>query len=201
MSSTIADLFVVPIKNDLPNVLHSLVIDICTTAIKSRGVFTIALSGGSLPSFLSDLNESFISSGQDPQYGSWRILLADERCVPSEDPENNLSAIRAHFLSKVSIPEGQIYGIDESKLNEPTATIALEYEKSVLAVLAQSGGYLDLAVLGFGPDGTLNTCQRNYCPVHFSLIFTTLSSFDRTHMLSLPQSSPTFRNEKVSSFY
>ena len=153
MNSETVSLLVVPSKSRLPNVLHSSLIDICTTAIKARGVFTIALSGGSLPSFLSKLNESFESSGLDPQYGCWHVILADERCVPSEDPENNLSAIRSNFLSKVSIPEVQIYGIDESKLNEPTAAIAIEYEKSVRTVLALSDRYLDLAVLGFGPDG------------------------------------------------
>lgn len=153
MKGTAVSLLAVPSKNQLPQVLHSLLIDICTAAIKDRGTFTIALSGGSLPSFLSDLNESFISSGLDPQYDCWHVLLADERCVPSEDPENNLSAIRTNFLAKVSVPEAQIYGIDESKLNEPTTTIAMEYEKSVRTVLALSGGYLDLAILGFGPDG------------------------------------------------
>ena len=153
MTSTMVSLLVAPSKNHLPKVLHSVLIEACSAAINARGVFTIAISGGSLPSFLSDLNKSFIISGVDPRYNCWHVLLADERCVPSEDPENNLSAIRANFLSGTSIPETQIYGIDELKLNEPTAVIAIEYEKSVRAVLSLSGGYLDLAILGFGPDG------------------------------------------------
>jgi 6-phosphogluconolactonase len=159
MSSTSASLLVVPSKNHIPQVLHSVLIDTCTAAIKERGVFTIALSGGSLPSFLSDLNESFKSSGLDPRYDCWHVLLADERCVPSGDPENNLSAIRTNFLAEVPIPEAQIYGIDESKLNESTETIAIEYEKSVREVLPLSGGYLDLAILGFGPDGMYMTMK------------------------------------------
>jgi 6-phosphogluconolactonase len=153
MSCAAVSLVVVPSKNRIPQVLHSLIIDTCIAAINARGVFIIALSGGSLPSFLSDLNETFISSGLDPRYDCWHVLLADERCVPREDPENNLNAIRSNFLVKTSIPESQIYGIDESKLNDTTEVIASEYEQSVRAVLTLSGGYLDLAVLGFGPDG------------------------------------------------
>jgi 6-phosphogluconolactonase len=155
MNSSKASLYVVPTKDHIPYSLHSSLMEVCEKAIKARGVFTIALSGGSLPSFLSNLNESFASCSLDPKYDCWHVLLADERCVPSEHPENNLNAIRTNFLSKVSIPLNQIYGIDESKLSDSTEEIARDYETSVRSVLKHSGGYLDLALLGFGPDGTL----------------------------------------------
>jgi 6-phosphogluconolactonase len=152
-----ASLVVALSKDILPSVLHKHIIKICSAAISARGVFTIALSGGSLPSFLSKLHESFVSLGVDPKYNCWHVILADERCVPNDHPENNLNAIRANFLAKVSIPEHQVYGIDESQLNEPTEAIAYAYEEDVRSVVSLSGGYLDLAVLGFGPDGTTTT--------------------------------------------
>ena len=141
-------------KDTVNEVLNAAIVKICQEAIKARGVFTIALSGGSLPSFLSSLNEAFDLAKIDPMYSCWHIILADERCVPSDDPENNLSAIRSNFLSKVSIPDSQVHGIDESKLDRTTEVLASAYEATVRSVLQLSDGYLDLAVLGFGPDGT-----------------------------------------------
>ena len=79
---------------------------------------------------------------------------------PSSDGDSNLGAIRTSFLDKVGIPEDQVYGIDESLLsdaNDSTEKIAVAYEAIVDTVLARSGGALDLAVLGFGPDG--HTCS------------------------------------------
>lgn len=140
-------------KDEVSTALNAAIVKICIAAIKARGIFTVALSGGSLPSFLSGVDKAFKAVGADPMYGSWHIILADERCVPSDDPENNLSAIKEHFLSTVSIPESQIHGIDESKISESTEAVASAYELVVKEVMASSGGLLDCAVLGFGPDG------------------------------------------------
>lgn len=153
----VATLVVASNKDSIPNILHKFIIEICVAAIEARGVFTIALSGGSLPSFLSSLHESFLADDVNPKYSCWHIILADERCVPNDDPDNNLSSIRMNFLANVPIPDSQIYGIDESKLNETTEVIACLYEESIRSVLALSGGHLDLALLGFGPDG--HTCS------------------------------------------
>jgi 6-phosphogluconolactonase/glucosamine-6-phosphate isomerase/deaminase len=40
------------------------------------------------------------------------ILLADERCV-SSDADSDLGALQKSFLSKVSDPEGVVYGISK----------------------------------------------------------------------------------------
>lgn len=127
-------------------------------AIAARGAFTVALSGGSLPSFLSTLEKAF---GVDAaaHWDKWHILLADERCVPESDDDSNLKSLRDKFLSAVpGIPESHIHGIDPSKLDESTDAVAVDYEKVVKETLqSYSGGCLDLAVLGFGPDG--HTCS------------------------------------------
>ena len=158
-----AHLIVAPSKAEVPDQLHLPVISACKKALARSGsesVFTIALSGGSLPAQLGTLSESFDKAGVNPQWDKWYVLLADERCVPSSDGDSNLGAIRTSFLDKVGIPEDQVYGIDESLLsdaNDSTEKIAVAYEAIVDTVLARSGGALDLAVLGFGPDG--HTCS------------------------------------------
>jgi 6-phosphogluconolactonase len=185
-------------KESVASILNATIVQISHDAIKVRGVFTVALSGGSLPSFLSSMNEAFDSAGIDPMYTCWHVILADERCVPNDDPDNNLSAIRSNFLGKVSIPDCQVHGIDESKLNGPTEDIATSYENTVRAVLEFSHGYLDLAVLGFGPDGT--------CPLSLPKQILTLSLKKRhfspqfrSHVLTFSGSSAAFRNVQVCS--
>jgi 6-phosphogluconolactonase len=157
-SPTEATLLVGRTKDDVQGSLNKSVVKICAESLKVRGTFTVALSGGSLPSLLSSLDDAFQSAGVDPKYDCWHVILADERCVPFDDPDCNMKSIREHFLSKVPIPEAQIYAIDESKIDQSAEEVARAYEESVVKkVLKVSGTLLDLAILGFGPDG--HTCS------------------------------------------
>jgi 6-phosphogluconolactonase len=152
-----AKVLVASSKAEVGATLNPAIVDICLTALKERGVFTIALSGGSLPNFLAGMPAVF--GDRDPQFHKWHVLLADERCVPVGDKDSNLGALQANLFSKLTpstIPDTQIYGIDESKIGD-TEGVARAYVPVVEKVLALSGGQLDLAVLGFGPDG--HTCS------------------------------------------
>ncbi|GKY93160.1 hypothetical protein MPSEU_000284000 [Mayamaea pseudoterrestris] len=155
-----ASLIVASSKSALPNVLNAEICKRCVDAIASRKAFSLVLSGGSLPEFLSSLAGTFKSLGLDPKFHLWHILLADERCVPEEHEDSNMGAIRKNFLSQVAIPKEQIYGINTDLLNEKDSTkaIAADYETTFRKILdTHSDGRLDLAVLGFGPDG--HTCS------------------------------------------
>ena len=145
-------------KEHLPKHLNSAIVDCCVQAIRERGVFTIALSGGSLPSFLSSkMKEAFDSKSAEPNFSKWHVILADERCVPATNDNSNLKALKETLFSVIPLPKSQIYGINEELLAESTAEVAADYELTVRKVLSLSGGELDLAVLGFGPDG--HTCS------------------------------------------
>jgi 6-phosphogluconolactonase len=157
---TSASLIVASSKNSLPDDLNATIALICREAIACHDAFTIALSGGSLPKFLTSLSQRFLDLNIDPQFDRWHVLLADERCVSEDDEDSNMGAIRKTFLSQVSIPKDQIHGIDTKYLNKQDSTncIAKQYEITLRRVLEQhSNGFLDLAVLGFGPDG--HTCS------------------------------------------
>ena len=156
-SSPAGYLLVAPVKSDVPPILNAAIVDICKEAIDSRGVFTIALSGGSLPGFLGTVTEAFATKSVDPRYEAWRVVLADERCVPSDHADSNLGSLRSKFLSATTIDPSRVYGINEEKLSVSTQAVATDYESVLKPVLAESGGQLDLAVLGFGPDG--HTCS------------------------------------------
>jgi 6-phosphogluconolactonase len=147
-ATTIVSLVVAASKDAVPSHLNAAIVSVCAAAIQARGIFTVALSGGSLPSFLSTIQGEFDAQGVDPKFECWHILLADERCVPSTDADSNLGALHQSFLSRVAIPKSQIYGISEEKRMESTEAVAIEYELRLREVLSRSGGQLDLAVLG-----------------------------------------------------
>lgn len=152
-----ATLIVAPSKDVIPEVLNSTIVSVCAAALAARGAFTIALSGGSLPMFLSTVHQAFEMAKIEPRYDCWHVILADERCVALDDPGCNMKAIQENFLSKINIPTLQCHSIDEAKLKESAESIANAYQDVVEKVLQKSDGRIDMAILGFGPDG--HTCS------------------------------------------
>lgn len=143
-----ATVLVAPSKSAIGSVLSQPIIRACQSALSSRDIFTIALSGGSLPDFLQALPAAFKAVNLDPQWNKWHVLLADERCVPSTDADSNLGSIRENFSEHTSIPKDQVYGIDEMLLNDGSEAVARSYsEKVVKPLLERSGGMLDCVVL------------------------------------------------------
>jgi hypothetical protein len=97
-----AKLIVAPTVPAIGGVLSELIIEsCCKPALHTRGVFTIALSGGSLPSFLQELPSYCQRAGVNPQWENWHVLLADERCVVSTDSESNLASVQSNFTNFV----------------------------------------------------------------------------------------------------
>lgn len=154
-----AEIYTFPTKAAVGEELCRQIVTICQEAIQQRGVFTVAMSGGSLPALLSNLPQTFKNQGIDPQYSKWHVLLADERGVPETHTDSNLLALQKSFLSLsgVSIPSKNIYGINKMSLCESMQAVALDYQTKLLSVLPKSGGLLDLALLGMGEDG--HTCS------------------------------------------
>ncbi|KAK8854825.1 6-phosphogluconolactonase [Kwoniella newhampshirensis] len=145
-------------------------------AIAHRGVFTIALSGGSLPNNLKDLKDL-----EGIQWDKWQVFFADERIVPLDHPESNYNACAKAFLDDVPIKREQIHTLNVELFREqtrldPTAEIKSEeedeaeseavdiaddYEKQLVSTFAGANAAryptFDLILLGMGPDG--HTCS------------------------------------------
>jgi 6-phosphogluconolactonase len=121
-------------------------------AVKERGRFTIALSGGSTPKSLYTLlaTNARIALPWDRMFFFW----GDERHVPPTDPESNYRMANEAMLSKVPVPASNIFRIPTENPDAPAAAEA--YEQTLLHFFALKPGQIprfDMILLGIGPDG------------------------------------------------
>lgn len=121
-------------------------------AIARRGRFVTALSGGSTPKRLFErLTQSPYREAID-----WRkvfFLWGDERSVPPDDPDSNFGMANKALLSPLRIPSSNILRMEAEKSD--LAASAKDYERQLRALLLEgdSGGRIDLVLLGMGADG------------------------------------------------
>ncbi|KAG1360654.1 putative 6-phosphogluconolactonase 4, chloroplastic [Cocos nucifera] len=124
---------------------------------QERGAFTLVISGGSLIKSLRKLVDSPYLESVD--WTKWHVFWVDERVVPKDHADSNYKLAYDVFLSKVPIPPGQVYAINDSLSAEGAAD---DYETclkhlvntGVVAVSPATGfPKFDLMLLGMGPDG------------------------------------------------
>jgi 6-phosphogluconolactonase len=119
-------------------------------AIKARGRFTVALSGGSTPKRLYQLLAGHPFRSQ-VDWGRVEIFWGDERCVPPDDVQSNYRMAREAMLAKVPIPAEHIHRIEAERSDLDVA--ARDYQAVLARILPSELPALDLVLLGMGPDG------------------------------------------------
>jgi len=122
---------------------------IAEDAIEQRGLFTVALSGGSSPITLyEELSET------DLKWDRTHIYIVDERFVPFDHHDSNYRMIHETLLSNIDIPEQNIHPVPTEKGSSDEAAIL--YERNILSFFNLSSGGIpefDLLLLGLGEDG------------------------------------------------
>lgn len=121
-------------------------------AVKARGRFTIALSGGSTPKNLFNLLATNARNALpwDRMYFFW----GDERHVPPTDPDSNYRMAEEVMLSKVPVPPGNVFRMAAE--NPDAARVAEDYERTLrkfFQLAADGVPQFDFILLGMGPDG------------------------------------------------
>jgi 6-phosphogluconolactonase len=116
----------------------------------ANGNFNITLSGGSTPKKIFDIISSKYTS-----YFDWRninLWWGDERCVPPDDPESNYGMTERRLISKIDIPEQNIFRIFGE--NDPGEE-SKRYGKLICENVNSLDGtpVFDLIILGLGSDG------------------------------------------------
>jgi 6-phosphogluconolactonase len=123
----------------------ALVAEHARAAVKDRGRFTIAVSGGHTPWVM--LREL---AGEQVPWNEVHVLQVDERVAPADSDERNFKHLRESLLSHAPLPAGNLHAMPVEASDLPAA--AAQYART-LESLAGSPPALDLVHLGLGPDG------------------------------------------------
>ena len=118
-------------------------------SISERGVFNVALAGGSTPGPVYDL----LASDADIDWQRTRIFWSDERCVPPDHADSNYRMVRETLLDR--LPRAPSL-VARFRGELPPEEAARTYEQIILeTVPADSNGIprIDMILLGMGEDG------------------------------------------------
>ena len=125
-------------------------IEISFRAIKERGSFAAALSGGKTPvEFYRHL-----SGVAGLEWSRTHLFLVDERFVPPESSESNYGMLTETLVNRLPSPPGGVHPM----VTETSSLIgsAVRYEEELKTFFRLPGGAVpefDLILLGVGEDG------------------------------------------------
>ncbi|TVU04683.1 hypothetical protein EJB05_47813 [Eragrostis curvula] len=92
-------------------------------------------------------------------WSKWHVFWVDERVVPKDHVDSNYKLAFDGFLSKVSIPAGQVYAINDALsaegASEDYETRLKQLVKNGVIEISPVTGFpkFDLMLMGMGPDG------------------------------------------------
>jgi 6-phosphogluconolactonase len=122
-------------------------------AARDRGVFRVAMAGGSTPKSLHALLVAEPFCSQLP-WDRMQVFFGDERHVPPDHADSNYRMVNETFISKSPIKPEQVFRI-KAELQD-TERAALDYEQTLRAQFALKPGdhpRFDLMMLGMGNEG------------------------------------------------
>jgi 6-phosphogluconolactonase len=114
-------------------------------AVRSRGLFTLAVSGGHTPWIMLRA-----LAGEDVPWARVNLFQVDERVAPDGHADRNLTHLRESLLQLVPLGPDQMHAMP---VESPDLEAAAAQYASVLRQVAGSPPVLDLVHLGLGPDG------------------------------------------------
>lgn len=126
-----------------------LIIGIINKTILQQGRCTIALSGGHTPNSVY----AVLATPPFRDEIDWQKVFffwSDERCVPSNNPQNNFFVAKEILLDKVSVPEENIHCANSEMSPEIAADL---YEKTIREHFGEWQPRFDLILLGLGENG------------------------------------------------
>jgi 6-phosphogluconolactonase len=152
---------------------------------RPRGVFRVALSGGSTPKPVYQLLTA-------PPYRdqiAWsqvQFYWGDERNVGPDSPESNYRMAREALLDHIPIHPEQVYRISGEL---PAAEAALDYAQALQGAFSLAPGQFprfDLILLGLGPDG------------HTASLFPHTTALEVRDRTVVANSVPKLRTERIT---
>ena len=130
-------------------------------AISEKGVFHVAISGGTTPvRFYERLSSKSVYS--KIEWEKVHIFWVDERCVPPSSEASNFGLATGTFLLDIPIPGENIHRVTGELSNYADAV--QDYENVIRAVFKIEKGQVpefDLIILGMGSDGHIGSIMPN----------------------------------------
>jgi 6-phosphogluconolactonase len=122
-------------------------------AVGTKGLCSVALSGGSTPKGLYALLADDATLRRQIPWDTIHFFWGDERHVPPEHADSNYRMVNDAMLSKVPVPAAHVHRI---RSEHPDASQAAdEYEQTLRAFFQVAKGRLprfDVVFLGLGPE-------------------------------------------------
>ncbi|PSR88381.1 6-phosphogluconolactonase [Actinidia chinensis var. chinensis] len=152
--------------DELKTDLADYIADLSEMSVKERGVFAVALSGGSLIGLMGKLCEAPYNKTVD--WAKWYIFWADERVVGKSHADSNYKLGKDGLLSKVPIVPSHVHSINDLVSAEQAAddyefVIRQLVRTRVISVSEISDcPKFDLILLGMGPDGHVASLFPNH---------------------------------------
>uniref|UniRef100_A0A7C9CYX8 Probable 6-phosphogluconolactonase n=1 Tax=Opuntia streptacantha TaxID=393608 RepID=A0A7C9CYX8_OPUST len=152
--------------DDLSADLVEYVSELSDASVKERGVFAIALSGGSLIGLLGKLCEAPYNKTID--WAKWYVFWVDERVVAKSHADSNYKLAKDGLLSKVPLIPSHVHSINDCLSAEDAAS---EYEFGIRQLVKtrlisvsdiSDCPKFDLILLGMGPDGHVASLFPNH---------------------------------------
>ncbi|HEY3250287.1 MAG TPA: 6-phosphogluconolactonase [Ignavibacteria bacterium] len=110
---------------------------------------SFVLSGGDTPKKLYDILSS--DHKEKIEWNKVFFFWGDERCVPPDNDESNFKMANNHLLSKIPVPETNIFRIPAEK---PHDEAAAKYEVALKNFFeGETLPTFDIMLLGIGSDG------------------------------------------------
>lgn len=128
-------------------------------AVRTRGIFTVALSGGSTPRPMYRLlaSDEEASLRDRAPWGRIHVFWSDERHVPPDHPDSNYRAAHEAMLVRLPIPPENLHRIRAEDPDAARAAAAYEQELRTFffprRMTVEALPRFDLVLLGLGPDG------------------------------------------------
>lgn len=129
-------------------------VEAATTAVKNRGAFSVALSGGSTPKALYGLLVNEPSLRAQVPWDKMQLFFGDERHVRPDHPESNFRMATEAMISKSPLKPQQVTRVKGEYAEAEQA--AVEYEQAIRSYFKLSNEdfpRFDLILLGMGNEG------------------------------------------------
>lgn len=150
---------------DLARRTVQLFVSAAQEALKAKGTFHVALSGGQTPKRTFETLAASPAAKALP-WNRIQVFWADERYVPSDSPDSNFRLASEALLKKVPIPPDNIHRIPTEHTDIGVAVRLYEAQvRSVFGIEDDRVPEFDLVVLGMGTDGhTASLLPNSYAP-------------------------------------